>query len=60
LPDLLGRYPKVPWSEVVGMRDRVAHSFDAIRFDIVWEVVEVHAPALLGDLDRIIAQETSP
>jgi uncharacterized protein with HEPN domain len=42
------------------MRDRVAHSFDAIRFDIVWEVVEVHAPALLGDLDRIIAQETSP
>src|SRR5271157_1373102 len=59
-PDLLGRYPKVPWSEVVGMRDRVAHSFDAIRFDIVWEVVEVHAPALLGDLDRIIAQETSP
>jgi len=56
-PDLLGRYPKVPWSEVVGMRDRVAHSFDAIRFDMVWDVVEVHAPALLGDLDRIIAQE---
>ena len=43
-PDLLGRYSKVPWSEVVGMRDRVAHSFDAIRFDIVWDVVEVHRP----------------
>jgi uncharacterized protein with HEPN domain len=59
-PDLLGRYPKVSWSEAVGMRDRLAHSFDAIRFDIVWEVVQVHAPAMLGDLDRIIAQETPP
>jgi uncharacterized protein with HEPN domain len=59
-PDLLGRYPLVPWSEVVGMRDRVAHSFNAIRFDIVWDVIQVHAPALLGELDRIIAQETNP
>jgi uncharacterized protein with HEPN domain len=59
-PDLLSRYPKVSWSGVVGMRDRIAHSFDAIRFDIVWDVVQVHAPALLGDLERIIAQETTP
>ena len=59
-PDLLGRYPEVPWSAVVGMRNRLAHSFDAISFDIVWDVVQAHAPALLGDLDRIIAQETNP
>jgi uncharacterized protein with HEPN domain len=59
-PDPLGRYPKVAWSEAVGMRDRVAHSFDAIRFDIVWDVVKVHAPTLLSDLDQIIAQETNP
>jgi uncharacterized protein with HEPN domain len=59
-PDLLGRYPQVPWSEVVGMRDRHAHSFDAIRFDIVWDVIQLHAPALLGDLDRVIALEVTP
>ena len=59
-PALLGRHPQVRWSEVVGMRDRVAHSFDAVRFDIVWDVIQVHAPALLGDLDRIIALETNP
>ena len=42
------------------MRDRVAHSFDAIRFDIVWDVIQVHAPALLDDLDRVIALEVTP
>ena len=57
---LLGRYPEGPWFQAVGMRDRLAHSFDAIRFDIVWDVVQVHAPPLLGDLDRIIALETDP
>jgi uncharacterized protein with HEPN domain len=42
------------------MRDRLVHSFDAINFDIAWEVIRVHAPAVLADLDRIIAQEPSP
>ncbi|HKM52686.1 MAG TPA: HepT-like ribonuclease domain-containing protein [Isosphaeraceae bacterium] len=59
-PDLLARYPEVPWSQVVRMRDRLAHSFDTIRFDIVWDVIQVHASALLGDLDRILAQEANP
>jgi uncharacterized protein with HEPN domain len=43
---LLGRYPEVPWSAVVGMRNRLAHSFDAICFDIGWDAVDSHAPAL--------------
>jgi len=59
-PEVLGKYPQVPWSEVVGMRNRVAHSFSAVRFDIVWDVVRVHAPALLASLDRIIARESAP
>jgi uncharacterized protein with HEPN domain len=51
------RNPEIPWSQIAGMRDRIVHSFDAISFDIVWEVVQVHAPAVLSDLDRIIATE---
>jgi hypothetical protein len=32
LPDLLGRYPKVPWSEVVGMRSCLTCSADTPKF----------------------------
>ena len=35
-------------------------AFDAIKFDIVWDVVQGTLPTVLGDLDRIIAQETNP
>ncbi len=59
-PDLLGRYPEVPWSQVVGMRDRLAHSFDAIKFDLVWRVVRDDGPTFLASLDRIIALESNP
>jgi uncharacterized protein with HEPN domain len=58
--DLLASYPDIPWSAMVAMRNRVAHSFSALRFDIVWQVVRVHAPVLLADLDRIIAREPTP
>ena len=59
-PEFRDRNPEVPWSQIAGMRDRLVHSFDAINFDIAWEVIRVHAPAVLADLDRIIAQEPSP
>ncbi len=42
------------------MRDRLAHSFDAIKFDLVWRVVQDDGPALLASLDRIIALESNP
>jgi len=59
-PDFIGRDPEVSWSEVVGMRDRVAHSFDAIKFDLIWRVVQNDGPALLAFLDRILALESNP
>ncbi len=36
------RYPEVPWSEVAGMRGKLAHSYLDVDVDlgIVWSVVE--------------------
>ncbi len=58
-PEFIGRHSEVPWHKVIGMRDRLAHSFDAIRFDLIWNVVQHEGPALLSDLDRIIALEST-
>jgi len=59
-PEFRARYPDVPWSQIAAMRDRLVHSFDTINFDIVWEVVNVHAPGVLTRLEEIIAKELRP
>ena len=30
------RHPAIPWARMIGMRNRVAHGYDAVDLDIVW------------------------
>ena len=48
------RHPELPWREIVGMRDRIAHGYDIVDRDIVWVVVNDDLPPLIGRLQRII------
>lgn len=38
--------PDVPWIAIIGMRHRLAHAYFGIDADILWDVVEIEAPAL--------------
>nr|MDT0664999.1 DUF86 domain-containing protein [Micromonospora sp. DSM 115978] len=42
----LEAHPAVPWRLVKGMRNRIAHNYWTVDDDIIWSVVEQHAPAL--------------
>jgi uncharacterized protein with HEPN domain len=46
--DLRTRYPLVPWREIAGMRDVVAHAYFALDLEILWRGVEQDVPELLG------------
>lgn len=35
--DFCKKYNKIPWREVMGMRDIFAHHYGIIDYDIVWE-----------------------
>ncbi len=59
-PEFRARHPGVPWKPISGMRDRVAHSFDEVDFQLIWEVAQVHAPRLILDLVQVEAQEQEP
>jgi uncharacterized protein with HEPN domain len=39
-------HPSVPWRLIRGMRNRIAHNYWTVDNDIVWAVVEEHAPLL--------------
>jgi uncharacterized protein with HEPN domain len=50
-------HPEVPWSAIAGMRNRLIHGYDAVDFDILWDVVQHDLPALVADLQRILGSD---
>jgi len=38
---------EVPWDDVAGMRDIIAHQYDRVDLDIVWQVIQRNIPELL-------------
>lgn len=51
------RYPNIPWSDMIGMRNRLVHAYFGIDYDIVWQTVTESLPSLLKEIQSIIAQE---
>ena len=39
--------PEIPWNNIAGMRDKLAHKYWLMDIDIVWAVVEKELPRLL-------------
>jgi len=40
------KYSQIPWSGIVGMRNRLIHGYYDINLDIVWETVKENIPPL--------------
>ena len=46
--------PKAPI--VVGLRNRIAHGYDVLKDDVVWDAVTVGAPVLAIQLETLLAE----
>ena len=55
--DFQERHPEIPWREIVGMRNRLIHGYNAVRLDFVWEVVQSDLPPLTERLRPLIPPE---
>lgn len=58
-PELRERHSGIPWREIIGMRNRLIHGYDAVDHDIVWDVLANYAPALAEEIPAIIVAETT-
>lgn len=47
----------IPWSEIVGMRNRVVHAYFDVDFNIVWDTLENNLPLLISQLETILRDE---
>lgn len=59
-PDTQRRYPAIPWSDVVGMRNRLVHVYFDIDLGLVWDTVEQDLPPLISELEKMLAEDSKP
>jgi len=56
--DLRERHNDIPWREIIGMRNRLIHGYDAVDYEIVWDVLANYVPVLVDKIPAIIKTET--
>jgi uncharacterized protein with HEPN domain len=55
-PEICAEFPSIPFHKIVGMRNRVVHDYGNVDFEIVWETIQDHLPALVDELQRFFAE----
>jgi uncharacterized protein with HEPN domain len=48
------QHSEVPWDDVAGMRDIIAHQYDRVDLDIVWQVIQRNIPELLNMITPLL------
>lgn len=46
--------PDIPWSAMVGMRNRLVHAYFDVDTDVVWKTVTVELPALRERIQKLL------
>ena len=48
--------PSIPWREIIGTRNRVAHGYLGISPGTVWDILTVEMPALSRSLAELLSR----
>lgn len=57
---LKDKYPAVPWKDIIGMRNKIAHEYFGVDYKIVWKTVKKSLPELRARIEELIIQEKLP
>lgn len=60
VPDeIKSKHPEIPWKNMMALRDRVAHGYLGIDYEIIWEIVKKQLPALKPRIAEILEEMDS-
>jgi uncharacterized protein with HEPN domain len=54
--DIRQRYPKVPWKEMAGMRDRLIHLYFGVDYQLVWTTIKERLPKVKQQIQKILKE----
>jgi uncharacterized protein with HEPN domain len=55
--DLRDQVPEIPWTIMVGMRNRLIHAYFAINLNIVWSTSTQDIPPLIAQLEAFLREQ---
>ena len=50
------KYKEIPWSQIIGMRNRLIHGYFVVDYDIVWDIVSRELPDLKKKIKKILEE----
>lgn len=56
--EMRDKYPNVRWRDIGRFRDRIVHHYFKLDLDIVWEVVAIHLPILIEQVEKLLEELT--
>lgn len=48
------KHPEIPWTQIISLRNRLIHGYDAIDYEILWQILDHDLPELVFSLERIL------
>ena len=55
--DFRNKYPKIPWKEIAGLRDKIIHHYFDIDLERIWNVIKKDLPELKKEIEIILQKE---
>ena len=46
--------PSIPWTQIVSLRNRLIHGYDAVDLDVLWQILTHDLPPLIEALEKIL------
>ena len=53
-------HPDIPWSGIIGMRNRLVHGYFNVNLERVWETARQDIPRLISQLEPLVPPEAEP
>jgi uncharacterized protein with HEPN domain len=47
-------HPEIPWREIIGQRNILAHDYGDVDAELIWKAVTQDLPQLIGYLDSLV------
>lgn len=51
--ELRSSNPHIPWTDIIGMRNRIVHAYHDIDVDIIWQTAVDDLPRLIPEIEAI-------
>jgi uncharacterized protein with HEPN domain len=55
-PEYRAAHPELPWTEMSGLRNRLAHAYFDIDLDVLLDIVAKDLPPLIGKVENLLGK----